>query len=145
MSAKVPYIIDQVTEWLRQQPEFSFRVQENWIEAITSRPCGFPVRLEVHRDELIVSYGGWHEHFTSKDEAFRCFRFGLLGSCRVRTHRRGRFAYRWVLEFLDGDRWVEESETGLLIFPFWRKDQVEYFSNQDVIPPKPMDAEADEP
>jgi len=41
----------------------------------------------------------------------------------------GQFEYKWILEHKKDNAWIEESETGLLLFPFWRKKNIKYYQN----------------
>ncbi len=49
--------------------------------------------------------------------------------CRLKVFRRGRIDYRWTLEYHNKAGWKEDSTTGLLLFPFWRKREVIYRQN----------------
>ena len=89
-------------------------------------PGGFDVSIS---EDLVVGYDGWHEHFDTPDKALECFAFGFSDRCRLKVTYRGKFAYRWTLESLEGGQWVEDSTTGLLLFPFWRRPRVEYRQN----------------
>ncbi len=42
---------------------------------------------------------------------------------------RGKSAHKWTLESLEDGQWVEDSTTGLLFFPFWRSERIEYRQN----------------
>ena len=90
---------------------------------------GFPVRLDERGSSYTVSFAGWHEEFDSQAEALSCFAFGLSEACRLRVLSRGSFDYRWIVQhFKDGD-WHDDSETGLLVFPFWLRPQERYLQN----------------
>jgi hypothetical protein len=89
---------------------------------------GFTVELFMSEGEYAVHFNGWHEHFTSLDEALDCFIFGLSEKCRLREHRRFGIAYKWTVEGRDGDRWVEDSTTGLML-PLFGKGEVRLLQN----------------
>lgn len=97
---------------------------------------GFPVALAVSGNEYVVSFAGWHEHFTSPEEALNCFAFGLSEECRLKAHKRGDFAHRWTVESQKNGAWVEDSTTGLLFFPFWRRPEVTHLQNR-LLPANP--------
>lgn len=35
-------------------------------------------------EDLVVGYGGWHEHFHSPEKALECFAFGFSDQCRLK-------------------------------------------------------------
>jgi hypothetical protein len=45
---------------------------------------GFTVGLRITPSGFTVYFEGWHEEFTSEDEALNCFAFGLSPKCRLR-------------------------------------------------------------
>lgn len=91
-----------------------------------SRPRGFDVSIS---EDLIVGFDGWHEHFDTPEEALECFAFGLSERCRLKVTYRGKFAHKWTMEFFEDGRWIEDSTTGILLFPFWRAPRIEYLQN----------------
>ena len=102
------------------------------IRYVPPDASGFEAVLSHGDDEFIVSFAGWHEHFDSADEALRCFMFGLSRRCRLRVLSRGSFDYRWFVQARREDGWVDDSETGLLLFPFWLRRRERYLQN-DVV------------
>ena len=76
-----------------------------------------------------VNFEGWHEEFTSEDEALNCFAFGLSPNCRLAVVLRGNTEKKWVVESLKDGKWTPDSETGLLLQPFWRSARIEYRQN----------------
>ena len=90
---------------------------------------GFTVSFHENETGYTVGYEGWHEDFSNADEALDCFAFGLSDQCRLEITQRGGFAYKWTLQYRDGDNWVDDSTTGLFLFPFWRKKTVVYLRN----------------
>ena len=77
-----------------------------------------------------MGFDGWHEHFDTEEEALNCFEFGLSGNCRLKVVYRGSFAHRWTLESKTDSGWREDSTTGLLVFPFWRRRRAVYLTNR---------------
>lgn len=69
--------------------------------------------------------------------ALDCFAFGLSDQSRLKVLRRGKFEFRWTLEFIKAGAWQEDSTTGLLFFPFWEKEQIVYRQNRVIIGPRP--------
>lgn len=118
--------VEQILERHRRHPDAAYRVSGRMITIDPTTANGFLVSLEEGSDEWIVSFEGWHEHFQSEDDALNCFAYGLSERCRLRIDYRGSFAHRWALEERSDDGWREESVTGLLFYPFWRRHRVEY-------------------
>jgi hypothetical protein len=121
--------VERITKRLRRHPELVYRVSGGMVTVEPPTTDGFPVSLTEGAGEWVVGFDGWHEHFTSEDEALDCFAFGLSDRCRLRVHRRGSFPYRWTVEERTGDGWRADSTTGRLSFPFWRRPWVEYRQN----------------
>ncbi|MBK6980714.1 MAG: hypothetical protein IPH30_03675 [Betaproteobacteria bacterium] len=118
---------------LLKYPALRVEESENSITVLPLDSAGFPVSIHVADEEVVVAFAGWHEHFESAEEALDCFAFGLSRECRLKVFTRGGFAYRWTVESLENGNWAEDSTTGLLFFPFWRRREVVYFQNR-VIP-----------
>lgn len=112
--------IETIKARLAKYPHAQFTATETSIVVEPYKPDGFKVRLDVRPGGFTVSFEGWHEEFESENEALNCFAFGLSSACRLRTDLRGGFPYRWTVESLEDGRWVSDSTTGLLVFPFWR-------------------------
>jgi hypothetical protein len=118
--------VERITERLQRYPELAYRVSGGTITVEPPTANGFAVSLTEGPGEWVVGFDGWHERFTSEDEALNCFAFGLSDRCRLQVHYRGSFPYRWTVEERTGEGWREDSTTGLLFFPFWRRPRVEY-------------------
>jgi hypothetical protein len=77
-----------------------------------------------------VYFAGWHEHFESKADALNCFAFGLSAACRLCVVYRGSTPTKWIVESRKDGSWIQKSETGLLLFPFWRARRIAYLQNR---------------
>ena len=121
--------VEQVRQRLANYPHVRYKAGPAQITILPSGPAGFAISLAEAPGRYTVAFEGWHEEFTSEAEALECLSFGLSDACRLRVERRGAVAYRWTVEARDGDRWREDSTTGLLLFPFWRRRTVEYRQN----------------
>jgi len=123
-------VVQTIADRLREHhPSLS-----TWVEGdtITVEPLdedGFSVWLREQDGWFIVGFDGWHEHFDSEEDALNCFAFGLSGDCRVKVVYRGSFAHRWTVEFKTDGGWREDSTTGLLVYPFWRRPRAVYRTN----------------
>jgi hypothetical protein len=122
-------LFEQITEKLKKYPEVEFVIKDNMLTVKPVNENGFEVAISIDTDEYTVFYEGWHEHFEDTKEALQCFTFGLSDQCRLKVTYRGKSSYKWTMESLNKDQWQEDSTTGLLFTPFWRRKQIRYFSN----------------
>ena len=102
------------------------------VRYVPANADGFEVVLSRGDREFTVSFAGWHEPFDTPEEALRCFMFGLSDRCRLRVLSRGSFDYRWTVQARRDGRWEDDSETGLLVFPFWLRRRERYLQNHAV-------------
>lgn len=122
--------IERITERLRRQPGLAYRVTGRTITVDPPTDAGFAVSLTEGAGKCVVGFDGWHQHFTSEDEALDCFAFGLSDRCRLRVqYYCGSIPYRWTVEERTADGWQPDSTTGRLFFPFWRRARIEYRQN----------------
>jgi len=123
-------VVQTIADRLREHhPSLSTRVEGDTITVEPLDEEGFPVWLREEGDSFVVGFDGWHEHFDSEEDALNCFAFGLSGDCRVKVVYRGSFAHRWTVEFKTDGGWREDSTTGLLVYPFWRRPRAVYRTN----------------
>jgi hypothetical protein len=121
--------IQKLKEKLDNYPQIKYEVEENSITVFPNQETGFPVSLCVAQNRFTVSFKGWHEELNNEEEALNCFRFGLSNKCRLKVLSKGKFEYKWILEHKKENDWLQDSETGILIFPFWMKKSISYFQN----------------
>lgn len=121
--------IEEIKARLTKYSEVAFRETSDSIEVLPRDESGFTVGLYVAEREAVVHFDGWHEHFSSAEDALECFAFGLSSACRLRVECRGMTAVKWTVESLDEGAWVEDGTTGLLLTPFWRSRSVLYKQN----------------
>jgi hypothetical protein len=122
--------IEKVKAKLSAYPEIRYSEGPDLIEVHPRDPSGFTVGLIIGRRGFTVYFDGWHEEFTSEDEALDCFAFGLSPKCRLAVVVRGDTETRWVVEGFENGAWTPDSETALLLQPFWRSARVEYRQNR---------------
>lgn len=120
----------KISEELRSDPKVEFTVEDDFIKVIPDSETGFEVSLYDCGDQIIVGYGGWHEHFTEFEEARKCFFSGLNGKRRLKVESRASFDYKWTVQSEREDKWEDVDVSGLLLFPFWRKHKVRYLQNK---------------
>ncbi|MGH9962301.1 MAG: hypothetical protein ACREBC_35135 [Pyrinomonadaceae bacterium] len=130
--------IDEVKTRLRKYPNVKYEITTSSITVLPSSEAGFTVRLDFASSRYTVSFNGWHEDFEDASETVDCFAFGLSDECRLKEYRRGSFAYRWAMESKQNGQWVADSETGLFLFPFWRRADVVYLQNNLISSDKPL-------
>jgi len=121
--------IEEIKTRLGKYPNVRYKTGSSSITVLPTSEDGFTVVFDVAHDRYIVFFNGWHEDFKDVSEALNCFAFGLSDECRLKEYRRGGFAYRWIVESKDNGQWVEGSETGLFLFPFWKQSNVVYLQN----------------
>ena len=122
-------VIEQIREKLKSYPSVESKKTVNSIAVLPSSDEGFEVRLDDNGETYTVSFEGWHEEFESAEEALDCFAFGLSSECRLKELRKGGSPYRWIVESKVDGSWSSDSETGLLIYPFWKRSEIVYRQN----------------
>lgn len=124
-------LIKELTDKIEQNfPDARYESDQSSLTVFPADEDGFTVSLVSDSDHYTVFFNGWHEDFESAEETTTIFGLGLSNECRLREYRRGDFAYKWTVEFLEDGQWEEQSTTGLLLFPFWRRSQVRYLQNK---------------
>ena len=129
--------ITQLRDWLSKYPDVRTEGDSRSITVLPLDDRGFRVSLNVDGsadNEFCVSYEGWHEDFSSAEDALKCFAFGLSEGCRLRV-RKSWFFCTYTVESLQDGQWVAESTTG---YPYlsWRWRNVEFFQNR-LLPANP--------
>ena len=120
-------VLDEVRDRLEaKHADLRYTEANGTITVHPRASTGFEVSIS---EDLTVGYDGWHERFDAPEQALECFAFAFSDQCRLKVTYRGNFAHKWTLESLVDGRWVEDSTTGLLFFPFWRAKRVEYRQN----------------
>lgn len=122
-------VLAEIREKLNKYPSVKFEIKETSITIPAQMENGFSVSFHVHDKGYTVSFEGWHEEFTDKDKALECFAFGLSEGCRLKVLKRGNFDYKWVVQHRAENTWMDDSETGLFLFPFWCGKQKRYLQN----------------
>jgi hypothetical protein len=121
--------IEKIKAKLSKYPDVRYSESADEIEVHPRDQSGFTVGLRITPSGFTVYFEGWHEEFSSEDEALNCFAFGLSPDCRLAVVLRGNTETKWVVESLKDGKWTPDSETGLLLQPFWRSARIEYRQN----------------
>ncbi len=116
--------IEKIKARLSAHPEIRYSEGPNEIDVIPPDSSGFSVGFRIIPTGFTVNFAGWHEEFTSEDEALDCFAFGLSPNCRLAVVLRGNTETKWVVESLTNGKWTPDSETGLLLQPFWVRPEL---------------------
>ena len=122
--------IEKIKAKLSAYPDVRYSEHPNQIEVHPRDQSGFTVGLQITPAGFTVHFEGWHEEFTSEEEALDCFAFGLSPKCRLAVVLRGNTPTKWVVEWFEDGDWTPDSETGLLLQPFWRSARVTYLQNR---------------
>ena len=124
--------IAEIRARLENYPAIQFDEGADWIRYRPDSEGGFSVELQMLDDEILVSFDGWHEHFHDAESALECFAFGLSEECRLKIYARGGKPHKWIVQSMQDGNWVTDSETGFLVFAFWRPQSV-YFKQNTLI------------
>ncbi len=121
--------IDEIKAKLAKYPQAECKSDDFSISVFPSSDEGFTVSFYEQERNFAVSFNGWHEEFQDQDEAMNCFAFGLSTECRLKESLRGGTPYKWTVQSCEDGMWVDDSSTGLLLVPFWRKKEIRYLQN----------------
>jgi hypothetical protein len=121
---------DKLEEKCKKYPDLKYKKDDSSITVFPADKNGFEVSYNLNGNTHSVSFLGWHEEFSNEDEALNCFAFGLSNECRLKVSIKGEFQYKWTVEAKDKNgNWSEDSTTGLLLFPFWKKTSTVILQN----------------
>ncbi len=119
----------ELKQRLEDHPDIRFESSDKQLTIYASGPGGFDISVIDEENQVTVYFEGWHQHFDTTEEALQCVGFGLSGESRIKVERRGSTAYRWTLEYRDGDDWKFDGLTSLVFYPFWKTGCVSYLQN----------------
>lgn len=122
-------VIDAVQRRLAGNPAVRTCVESESIRIMPDEPGGFEVGLAIRDAGYTVWFAGWHEEFRAEREALGCVAFGFSPKCRLKVLSAGGFDYRWTVESRQSGHSVEDSTTGLLLWPFWKRRTTRYLTN----------------
>jgi len=125
--------IEEIKARLGRVPDVRFTESSTSIDVQPRDEAGFHVGLVLEDDGFVVYFDGWHERFDSEEEALDCFAFGLSDACRLCVVYRGSTPTKWIVESQEDGAWVQDSETGLMLVPFWRARRIVHKQNRFVI------------
>ena len=125
----------EVKSKLEKYPHIKYEEDTNSISIHPENDSGFIVQFEENDSSYAVAFDGWHENFNDEEEALNCLAFGLSNACRLKITYRGTSPQKWEVQAKEDnkDSWYTDSQTGLILFPFWRKPTVTYKQNLSLI------------
>ena len=100
-------------------------------------PEGFAITVEVHPEEIIVSFGGAHTNAGPEGNPVK-FVSHVIGYVRdllspvmrVRELSAGGNAYRWGIELLEDGKWHSQEWVGLLFWNYFGKRSEKFYRNE---------------
>ena len=98
---------------------------------------GFDIHLDVSCRQIMIDCGGFHDHRELNTEMTKFVHhyFGyiydmLSSTMRLRVFSSNKRPYKWVLEYRDGEQWLAESTTGMLLFNYFGKKSEHILQNR---------------
>ena len=113
--------LEEIRTRLAKYPDVRLVESSNSIEVQPVDDSGFPVTFYSTSAGYAVHFAGWHDEFTSAHDALDRFAFGLSEECRLRVVYHGATATKWIVESHANGAWIADSESGLLLVPFWER------------------------
>lgn len=141
-----PSVIDSLAEKGRAR-SLAFRVEGDHPHRVfvvdPPEKDGFGISVAEVEDGWVVSFGenGTHDHVSELTDLFEIVAFALSDSARLREVWRGEFWQRGILESRTLNGWGPVTETGLLLFPFWRPKRTTIRQNQIIRDYQPSNSE----
>lgn len=122
-------------EKLQQHPELAYSQRPGCVRIEPPAPNGFAVELRNAGAEWTVFLGnaGFHEAFTSTEEALNFIAWCYSGAARVREVWRGGSPQKATLEALENGQWRSVSKTGFIFVPFWRERREVVLENPNLL------------
>lgn len=98
---------------------------------------GFDIVIEAGPEEIVISARGWHEHYplTGSVNDLVADTLGMVRDLlspvmRIREELSNGSPFRWHLENQMDGKWIIESTTGLLFYPWLGRKTERIFMNQ---------------
>jgi hypothetical protein len=122
-------------EKLGRHPELSYSEVQGGVRIEPPSATGFAVTLTGQDGDWTVFLGeaGFHEAFSSPEEALNFIAWCYSGEARLREFWRGTSPEKAVLESLENGEWRMASETGLIFVPFWRSRREAILQNPNLL------------
>lgn len=121
--------LDAIESKLARHPAVSYRRDGHSLTVDPTTPDGFEVGFAMVNDDYLVWFEGWHELFATQEEALNAFSWGLSPACRLKLTYRGSWPVAWTVQARVDGVWRDDSTTGIVMWPFWRRKRVAYKQN----------------
>jgi hypothetical protein len=126
-------VIEKLKQELSECSNVICEEQDGTIIIRTRDPNGFDIQIFKNAEEYLVFFGsGYHDHFESEDDVAKFVNYGLSGDCRIREIRRGKIAYKWILESNVDGTWQPYQTVGsilAILVPFWKRKKILIYRN----------------
>jgi hypothetical protein len=123
--------IEEIEARLRKYPAVRYGMSSDSLRLDAPNDGGFPLAIRrAPEGGWAITFGqGLHCHFIRGEDAVAFFIFGLSATCRLREIHRGRSVCRAFAERREDSGWRTVQESGLLLYPFWRRSSEYVFQN----------------
>jgi hypothetical protein len=120
---------------LAQHPELAYSEALGCVRIEPPSPDGFAVELrsDDHKWAVFLGDAGFHESFTSAEEALNFIAWCYSGAARIREVWRGASPQKVALEAHENGEWRLVSETGFMFVPFWRERREVILENPSLL------------
>ena len=89
---------------------------------------GFDISFYVTAEEVTVHCASFHEHYSIEGDVieFAAYCIGMLydlltPTMRVRISSAGATPYKWTLEMLEKNKWLQQGSTALIFYNYFSK------------------------
>ncbi|MBC7475752.1 MAG: hypothetical protein H7263_15830 [Candidatus Sericytochromatia bacterium] len=123
-------VINKIKEKISKYSDIKIVDQKD--NSITIRPTNiesFPITLIANFNKFSVYFKGWHQDFDKEEDALDCLAYGLSDDCRLQVISYGKVEYKWIVEYKEKGKWVQDSEVDIGLNSFWQKKKVAYYQN----------------
>ena len=122
-------------EKLQRHPELAYSETPCGVRIAPPSSSGFAVELRSDDNEWTVFLGnaGFHQGFTSAEQALNFIAWCYSGTARVREVWRGSLPQKVFLEGREDGDWRSVSETGFFLVPFWRERREVVLENPNLL------------
>jgi len=127
-------IIETLVDILKPYPNVRHEFRSDAVRVLAPDEEGYEVALLVRSDGggYTVCLASWHMEFAEERSAIGTFLGGLSEAYRLRVSSRGNVDYRWMIQYREGDGWINGSTVGIFRYPFWKKKKIRYPSKQSI-------------
>jgi hypothetical protein len=123
-------MFEELLSILQKYSQIRFERRDNLIRVLASTRDGFEVIIEqIWDNHFSVSYDNWHQDFYNWEDAQDCFLFGLSNRCRLKVQCKDAVPFRWTVERLEEEKWLERSSNSVWNYRFLSAPTTAYLQN----------------